>query len=70
VVSHFIALIVFGWLVCLVGTAILLIGFDFYVSSKGRNKVWCLLALLSIFGWIVLILLKDKSHSSLNQENA
>jgi len=67
-VSHSLPLIVLGWSICLVGTVLLLIGFDFYVRSKGRSPAWCVLALLSIIGWVVLILLKDKSLSSFNQE--
>lgn len=67
--SHSLPLIVLGWSVCLIGMVLLLIGFDFYVRSKGRSPTWSLLALLSIIGWIVLILLKDKSHSSLNRGN-
>ena len=63
-------LVVLGWSVYLAGSALLLIGFAFYVRSKGRNPAWCLLALISIIGWIVLVLLKDKSLSSLNQENS
>jgi hypothetical protein len=67
--SHSLPLIVLGWSVCLIGMVLLLIGFDFYIRSKGRSPAWCLLALLSIIGWVVLILLKDKNQSSLNQEN-
>jgi hypothetical protein len=67
--SHSLPLIVLGWSIFLVGTVFLLIGFCFYVKSKGRDPAWCVLALLSIVGWVVLVLLKDKSHSSLNQEN-
>ena len=67
--SHSLLLTVLGWSVCLVGTVLLLIGFEFYIRSKGRSPAWCLFALLSIIGWVILILLKDKSYSSLNQEN-
>jgi hypothetical protein len=67
--SHSLPLIVLGWSIYLVGTLLLLIGFGFYVRSKGRSPAWCLLALLSIIGWVILIFLKDKSFSSLNQEN-
>jgi hypothetical protein len=67
--SHSLPLIVLGWSIYLVGTLLLLIGFGFYVRSKGRSPAWRLLALLSIIGWVILIFLKDKSFSSLNQEN-
>ena len=52
---------VVGWATSLLGTALLLVGFAFYSKSKGRNPAWCLLALLSIIGWIILMLLKDKT---------
>jgi hypothetical protein len=39
------------------------------VRSKGRSPAWCLLALLSIIGWVILIFLKDKSGLYLNQED-
>jgi len=67
--SHSLPLIMIGWLIYLVETALLSIGFGFYVRSKGRSPAWCSLAMLSIIGWVVLILFKDKSLSSLNQEN-
>jgi len=54
-------LAIFGWLIILIGTILLLVGFAFYLKSKNRHLGWCLFALLSIFGWIVLILLKDKT---------
>jgi len=66
----YLLLIVFGWLILLAGTVLLLIGFAFYARSKGRNPRWCLLALLSIIGWILLILLKDKTPSSLYKETS
>jgi peptidoglycan/LPS O-acetylase OafA/YrhL len=52
---------VFGWATSLLGTGLLLVGFAFYSKSKGRNPAWCLLALVPIIGWIILILLKDKT---------
>ena len=61
--SHSLPLTILGWSIYLVGTALLVIGFGFYVSSKGRSIAWCLLALLSLIGWVVLILLKDKKLS-------
>jgi hypothetical protein len=54
-------LAIFGWLITIVGTILLLAGFAFYVKSKGRSIAWSFLALLSIVGWIILIFLKDKS---------
>ena len=60
-ISHSLPLVVLGWSICLVGTVLLLIGFYFYVQSKGRSPEWCLLALLSIIGWVILVLLKDKT---------
>ena len=52
---------ILGWLITMIGTILLLVGFSFYVKSKGRNAGWSLFAFLSIVGWIILILLKDKS---------
>ena len=50
-----------GVLISLVGTALLITGFVFYAKAKGRHPAWCLMALLSIIGLIVLACLKDKS---------
>jgi hypothetical protein len=58
--SHSLPLIVLGWSIYSAGTVLLLIGFSFYVRTKSRSLEWCLLVLLSIIGWLVLILLKDK----------
>ena len=57
-------------LIYLTGTAILVLGFYFYVKSKHRHSIWCLFALFPILGWIVLILLKDKSPLPLSKENS
>jgi hypothetical protein len=43
-----------------VGTVLLLIGLGYYAVAKGRNAVWCLAAILGIFGLIILALLKDR----------
>jgi cytochrome b561 len=67
--SHSLPVTVLGWSIYLVGTALLLIGFSFYVRAKGRSPAWCLLALLSVIGWVVLILLKDRTLLSLNQKD-
>lgn len=67
--SHSLPVILLGWLIYLAGTAVLLIGFGVYVRSKGRNPAWSLLALLSLAGWVILVLLKDKTFPALNQEN-
>ncbi len=67
--SYSLPVIVLGWSIYVAGTAILLIGFGVYVKSKGRSPAWSLLALLSLVGWVVLILLKDKTPSSMNQGN-
>jgi len=67
--SHSLPVIVFGWLIYVAGTAILLIGFGVYVRSKGRSPAWSVFALLSLVGWLVLILLKDKTLPALNEQN-
>ncbi len=59
----------FGWLILLIGTALLLIGFAFYVKLKGWYPAWCLLALIPIIGWIALILLKNRTNFSLNESS-
>ena len=50
-----------GWIISLAGTVLLLVGLAYYAKSKGRHPAWCLFALLSIIGLIVLALLKDKA---------
>jgi len=60
----------FSYLFLLSGTALLLLGFYFYVKSKYRHSIWCLFALLPIIGWIVLVLLKDKNPLPLSKENS
>ena len=67
--SHSLPAVVFGWLIYVTGTAVLLSGFGVYVKSKGRNPAWSLLALLSLAGGLVLILLKDKTSAALSLEN-
>ncbi|OHB74171.1 MAG: hypothetical protein A2Z25_18190 [Planctomycetes bacterium RBG_16_55_9] len=67
--SHYLFVIVLGWSIYVVGTASLLIGFGFYIVSKGRSPAWSLLALISIIGWGILIILRDKSVVSLDREN-
>jgi hypothetical protein len=62
-------LIVFG-LIYFAGTALLLLGFYFYVKSRHRHSLWCLFALLSMIGWVVLVLLKDKNPLPLSKEDA
>jgi len=67
---EFTILTAFSYLVSLSGTALLLLGFYFYVKSKHRHSIWCLFALLPIFGWIVLILLKNRNPLTLRKENS
>jgi len=58
--SHSLLLNVLGLSIYVAGMAILVVGFGFYVKSKGRSLAWFLLALISIIGWAILILLEDK----------
>jgi len=60
VMSHSLPITGLGWSIYLVGTVLLVIGFGFYVRSKGRSPAWSLLALISIIGWVILVILKDK----------
>jgi hypothetical protein len=50
-----------GVLALFAGTGLLIAGFAYYAKAKGRHPAWCLMALLSIIGLIILGLLKDKS---------
>ena len=43
-----------------VGTLLLFVGLAYYAKAKGRHPAWCLLALLSCFGFMLLAFLKDK----------
>jgi hypothetical protein len=52
---------VLGFAITLIGTILLLIGFALYAKAKGRHPAWCLMALLSIIGLIILACLKDKT---------
>lgn len=45
--------------ILLAGSILLLIGFAYYAKAKGRHPAWCLMALLSLIGLIVLGCLKD-----------
>ena len=60
----------FSYLFLLSGTALLLLGFYFYVKSKHQHSLWCLFALLPIIGWVVLVLLKSKNPLPLSKENS
>ncbi len=65
--SHSLPVILLGWLIYLAGTAVLIFGFSFYMRAKGRSPAWSVLALLSLVGWVALILLKDTTLPALNQ---
>lgn len=43
----------------ILGTVLLMVGLAYYAKSKGRSSAWCLAGFLSIFGLIILGLLKD-----------
>jgi hypothetical protein len=45
--------------VVLLGTVLLFVGLAYYAMAKGRSPAWCLLALLSLIGLIVLACLPD-----------
>ena len=49
-------------LLLLIGAAMLIAGFGYYAKAKGRSPWWGFLALFSIFGILVLAVLKDKSN--------
>ena len=48
-------------LVLVTGTGLLFVGIAYYAKSRGRHPAWCLLALLSIIGLLILLCLKDKA---------
>ena len=50
-----------GSVLLLLGTALLMAGLAYYAMAKGRNPAWCLMAVFSLLGFIVLGLLKDHS---------
>ena len=54
------ALAVLGWLAIGSGTLLTVVGFAYYARTKGRSPAWAVLALASVFGWVVLVLLKPK----------
>ena len=43
------------------GTVLLTIGLAYYAKAKGRHRVLCLTAFLSIIGVIILLYLRDNS---------
>lgn len=46
------------------GTMLLLTCFAYYAMGKGRSKWWCLLGFFSIFEYLVLARLEDRSEAS------
>ncbi len=53
-----------GFLVTVLGTVLLLVGLAYYAKAKGRHPAWCLAALLSWVGLIVLGVLSGKAPLS------
>ena len=49
------------FLVSLIGTVMVLIGFAYYAKAKGRNPLWCFVGVFSCLGLLIMALLKDKS---------
>jgi hypothetical protein len=54
--------VLLGSLIIFIGTGLLMGGLAYYAMAKGRHPAWCLLALLSIIGLIVLACLSDESR--------
>lgn len=54
-------LAVLGIVALLLGTGLLMAGLAYYAMAKGQHPAWCLMAFLSLLGFIVLGLLKDLS---------
>jgi len=55
-----------GWvadqpLLAILGTILLIVGLAYYAKAKGYHPIWCLLGFLSIIGWIILGLMKDRA---------
>jgi len=48
-------------LVMVLGTVLLVVGLAYYAKAKGRSAAWCLMAVLSLIGLIVLACLKDRA---------
>ena len=53
-----------GVLSQIVGTLLLFVGLAFYAMAEARHPAWCLVAFLSLIGFIVLACLKDKAPNS------
>ena len=49
------------------GFILLLIGLYFLAQAKGRSFIWCLSALLSFIGLIIVACLKDKSDQQVSE---
>lgn len=56
-------LTVLGWSMVIGGTVLMVVGFACYAGTKGRSPAWALLALGSVIGWIILVLLEPKQTS-------
>lgn len=50
-----------GNVVMLLGTGLLMAGLAYYAMAKGRDPAWCMMALLSVVGLLVLARLEDRS---------
>jgi len=51
----------FGVILFFIDMTVFMKGFALYAMAKGRHPAWCLMALFSWIGLIVLALLKDKA---------
>ena len=47
--------------VAILGTVLLIIALAYYAKAKGYYPAWGLLGFLSIIGWIILGLMKDRA---------
>ena len=56
-----------GGLLLLAGTVMLFFGLAYYAKAKGRSPAWCLMALLSLVGIIVLACLSDEGAQRVNR---
>lgn len=49
--------------VSLLGLLIFVLGCYFYAKGKGRSAIWAILGVFSLIGFIILLVLPDKSES-------
>ena len=52
------------------GTVLLMISLAYHAKAKGRSAAWCIMGLLSIFGLVVMIFLKDHAKQTTDPQQS